>query len=126
MSLIALPRTTMHVTDVLIVAKLWRRLWALRFFPVLRRRTTAEQIPVAIDIINTVDRRQELALPLFGCRKCCSFPAEGVIPVTYQVTLGVWCVNQWVVLSVQFFCLHCHDLFVDGEHGIAETIDLVK
>src|SRR5690606_36682251 len=92
--------------------------------PLLHWRTGAEQIAVAIDIVDAVDHRPVFVGGHPGQGKYRLFPGVAALPVAGEVGHDVRRLAQRVVLTVPLPLFDPGDLFADGQHGVDETVQL--
>src|SRR5688572_31640996 len=95
-----------------------------RFEIALRRRANANKMAIAIDIVDTADRRPEFVMARSAQGEIGLFAGIRLLPILEQQMMSVGRVLQNVVGPVGPALLHFADFLADGDHGIAEAIEL--
>lgn len=84
----------------------------------------ADEVAIAVDIVDASDRGPELVLAQVGQRVSGLFARVGVVPCVATDDFGrMRCVFERVVLRVELAICDGGDLRMDGDHRIAEAID---
>src|ERR1043166_3997602 len=99
-----------------------------RVLPVLKffnRRTGAEEIAIAIDIVDARGGWPEFVFACPGRGEGCLFARVGAIAfIRCDLSRRMRGILEQVVLAILFSAGDRFDLRVDGDHRVAETIKL--
>ena len=93
-------------------------------FPHVHRRAGADEVAVAVDLDEALDRGPVFVGTHAGRGEGGSLAAVGVRPFAGEFFGGVRGVLQRVIQLVPLALLHLFDFAVDRDHGVAEAIEL--
>jgi len=95
-------------------------------FVILHPRAGADRIAVAEDVVHAADVRPEFVVVQIFCRKRRLFAAVRPIPIVAgDLIRRVRRVFEQVVFRVRRARFHGGHLGVDGNHRVAETVQLI-
>lgn len=87
------------------------------------RRAIADQVPISVSIIDTIDRRPIFIDTESARGETGGFARIGVIPYADQILDRMRRIFQWIIQPIRLSLFDRARFFVNCEHRIAETVD---